>query len=69
MPKFISLGHYSLMWCFLCRDRDGKVTIEEVTAAADYLKDTAGTEGVQELISNLSKDNGPCSPLSYLSYL
>uniref|UniRef100_K3Y5K8 Mitochondrial proton/calcium exchanger protein n=1 Tax=Setaria italica TaxID=4555 RepID=K3Y5K8_SETIT len=44
-------------WQLLDRDRDGKVTPEEVTAAANYLKDTIGTEGVQELISNLSKDN------------
>ncbi|KAL5213806.1 hypothetical protein ABZP36_002958 [Zizania latifolia] len=36
-------------------DGDGKVTPEEV-AAANYLKDTVGKEGVQELISNLSKD-------------
>jgi hypothetical protein len=40
-------------------DRDGIVTPEEVAAAADYLKDTMGKEeGVQELISNLSKDRG-----------
>jgi LETM1 and EF-hand domain-containing protein 1 len=42
----------------LCRDHDGKVTPEEVAAAAAYLKDTIGKEGVQELISNLSKDKG-----------
>lgn len=41
-----------------CRDYDGKVTPEEVAAAAMYLKDTLGNEGVQELISNLSKDTG-----------
>jgi hypothetical protein len=47
------------MFDFSCRDRDGKVTPEEVAAAADYLKDTMGKEeGVQELISNLSKDRG-----------
>jgi len=40
------------------RDHDGKVTPEEVAAAAAYLKDTIGKEGVQELISNLSKDKG-----------
>ena len=45
------------MWC-LCRDYDGKVTPEEVASAAIYLKDTLGKEGVQELISNLSKDKG-----------
>ncbi|TVU15393.1 hypothetical protein EJB05_38912 [Eragrostis curvula] len=44
-------------WQLLDRDRDGKVTPEEVAAAANYLKDTTGIEGVQELISNLSKDN------------
>ncbi|KAG8084760.1 hypothetical protein GUJ93_ZPchr0010g9237 [Zizania palustris] len=37
-------------------DRDGKVTPEEVATAANYLKDTTGKDGVQELISNLSKD-------------
>jgi hypothetical protein len=31
---------------------------EEVAAAAMYLKDTLGKEGIQELISNLSKDRG-----------
>ncbi|MFQ6645401.1 hypothetical protein Gotur_018936 [Gossypium turneri] len=41
---------------YACRDHDGKVTPEEVAAAAQYLKDTLGKEGVQELISNLSKD-------------
>nr|XP_027120026.1 mitochondrial proton/calcium exchanger protein-like [Coffea arabica]XP_027120027.1 mitochondrial proton/calcium exchanger protein-like [Coffea arabica]XP_027120028.1 mitochondrial proton/calcium exchanger protein-like [Coffea arabica] len=43
-------------WRVLDRDHDGKVTPEEVAAAAMYLKDTLGKEGVQELISNLSKD-------------
>ncbi|OAY62967.1 LETM1 and EF-hand domain-containing protein 1, mitochondrial [Ananas comosus] len=43
-------------WQLLDRDRDGKVTPEEVAAAAMYLKDTIGKDGVQELISNLSKD-------------
>lgn len=43
-------------WRVLDRDHDGKVTPEEVAAAAIYLKDTLGKEGVQELISNLSKD-------------
>ncbi|KAL3598051.1 hypothetical protein D5086_005969 [Populus alba] len=32
-------------------DYDGKVTPEEVAAAAMYLKDTSGKEGIQELIS------------------
>ncbi|CAA0818430.1 LETM1-like protein [Striga hermonthica] len=44
-------------WRILDRDYDGKVTPEEVAAAAMYLKDTLGKEGVQELISNLSKDS------------
>jgi hypothetical protein len=44
--------------CTIFRDHDGKVTPEEVAAAAAYLKDTIGKEGVQELISNLSKDTG-----------
>lgn len=43
-------------WQLLDRDRDGKVTPEEVAAAAAYLKDTLGKEGLQDLISNLSKD-------------
>ncbi|KAL6993174.1 hypothetical protein U1Q18_011292 [Sarracenia purpurea var. burkii] len=43
-------------WRLLDRDLDGKVTPEEVAAAATYLKDTLGKEGIQELISNLSKD-------------
>jgi len=43
-------------WQLLDRDHDGKVTPEEVAAAAAYLKDTIGKEGVQELITNLSKD-------------
>lgn len=40
----------------LDRDHDGKVTPDEVAAAAMYLKDTLGKEGVQELINNLSRD-------------
>ncbi|XP_068645979.1 uncharacterized protein [Aristolochia californica] len=43
-------------WRLLDRDYDGKVTPEEVAGAAMYIKDTLGKEGVQELISNLSKD-------------
>ncbi|XP_062222814.1 uncharacterized protein LOC133921801 [Phragmites australis] len=43
-------------WQLLDRDHDGKVTPEEVAAAAAYLKDTIGKEGVHELITNLSKD-------------
>lgn len=43
-------------WQLLDRDHDGKVTPEEVAAAAMYLKDTLDKEGIQELISNLSKD-------------
>ncbi|CAK7322793.1 unnamed protein product [Dovyalis caffra] len=45
-------------WRILDRDYDGKVTPEEVASAAIYLKDTLGKEGIQELISNLSKDRG-----------
>ncbi|XP_030482204.2 uncharacterized protein LOC115699108 [Cannabis sativa] len=43
-------------WQLLDRDFDGKVTPEEVAGAAMYLKNTLGKEGVQELISSLSKD-------------
>lgn len=43
-------------WRLLDRDYDGKVTPEEVASAAMYLKNTLGKEGVQELVSNLSKD-------------
>ncbi|MED6130997.1 hypothetical protein PIB30_005951 [Stylosanthes scabra] len=43
-------------WRLLDRDYDGKVTPEEVASAAMYLKDTLGKEGIQELISSLSKD-------------
>lgn len=43
-------------WRILDRDYDGKVTPEEVASAAIYLKDTLGKEGIQELISSLSKD-------------
>lgn len=43
-------------WRLLDRDYDGKVSPEEVASAAMYLKDTLDKEGIQELISNLSKD-------------
>ncbi|KAK4366945.1 hypothetical protein RND71_014825 [Anisodus tanguticus] len=43
-------------WRLLDRDYDGKVTPEEVASAAAYLKDTLAKEGIQELITNLSKD-------------
>ncbi|KAK8556103.1 hypothetical protein V6N13_070172 [Hibiscus sabdariffa] len=43
-------------WRLLDRDHDGKITPEGVAAAAIYLKDTLDKEGVQELVSNLSKD-------------
>ncbi|KAG9441812.1 hypothetical protein H6P81_017666 [Aristolochia fimbriata] len=43
-------------WRLLDRDYDGKVTPEEVASAAMYLRDTLGKDGIQELISNLSKD-------------
>lgn len=42
----------------MCRDLDGKVTPEEVAGAALFLKDTLGKQGVEELISSLSKDRG-----------
>lgn len=41
-----------------CRDYDGKVTPEEVAAAAMFLKDSLDRESVHELISNLAKDGG-----------
>ncbi|OVA16553.1 EF-hand domain [Macleaya cordata] len=44
-------------WRLLDRDSDGKVTPDEVAAAAAYLKDTLDKEGIQELISSLSKDS------------
>lgn len=47
-----------LVFLSVHRDHDGKVTPEEVAAAAMYLKDTIGKEGAQELISNLSRDKG-----------
>ena len=58
---FLNMG--TLSWQILVmlharRDYDGKVTPEEVASATMYLKDTLGKEGVQELISNLSKDGG-----------
>ncbi|KAL1189561.1 hypothetical protein V5N11_029919 [Cardamine amara subsp. amara] len=43
-------------WQILDRDRDGKVTPDEVAAAAMYLKDTIAKKGLQQLISSLSKD-------------
>lgn len=43
-------------WKVLDRDADGKVTPEEVAAAAMFLKDSLGQEPVKELISNLAKD-------------
>ncbi|XP_024517041.1 plectin [Selaginella moellendorffii] len=43
-------------WRILDRDSDGKVTAEEVAAAAMFLKDTLGHEPVQELVSKLAKD-------------
>lgn len=66
--NFIVLMKEFLYFYFLCdkivcisykifsRDYDGKVTPEEVAFAAMYLKDTLGKEGIQELISNLSKE-------------
>lgn len=45
------------------------MTPEEVAAAAMYLKDTIGKEGVQELISNLSRDKGSISVLLLLQLI
>ena len=45
-------------WFSIIRDADGKVTPEEVAAAAMFVKDTLGREPVQELIRNLAKDEG-----------
>ncbi|KAG9154687.1 hypothetical protein Leryth_019031 [Lithospermum erythrorhizon] len=50
-------------------DYDGKVTAEEVASAASYLKDTLDKEGIQELISNLSKDRGKLHVVFELSLL
>jgi LETM1 and EF-hand domain-containing protein 1 len=38
------------------RDYDGKVTAEEVAAAAMFLKDSLDNSSVHELISKLAKD-------------
>lgn len=43
-------------WRLLDRDSDGKVTPEEVAAAAMYLRETISKDGVQQLISQLKKD-------------
>ncbi|CAO2832621.1 unnamed protein product [Amaranthus hypochondriacus] len=43
-------------WRLLDRDYDGKVTPEEVASAAAYLKDTLDKDGIEDLISKLSKD-------------
>ncbi len=40
------------------RDYDGKVTAEEVAAAAMFLKDSLDNSSVHELISKLAKDPG-----------
>eukprot|EP00850_Spirogloea_muscicola_P019244 SM000187S03861 [mRNA] locus=s187:52808:57172:+ [translate_table: standard] len=44
-------------WRILDRDYDGKVTADEVAAAASYLRKELGSEPIQELISNLAKDS------------
>lgn len=44
-------------WRILDRDYDGKVTPEEVAAAAVFLKDSLDKESVHELIANLAKDS------------
>ena len=40
------------------RDHDGKVTSEELAAAATYLKHNLDSAGIEELIGSLSKDKG-----------
>jgi hypothetical protein len=45
------------------------VTPEEVAAAAAYLKDTIGKEGVQELIGKLSRDKGHMKCSIFFSFL
>jgi Ca2+-binding EF-hand superfamily protein len=47
-----------IMFVFDVRDYDGKVTAEEVAAAAMFLKDSLDKESVHELLSNLAKDPG-----------
>lgn len=58
--SWIQFCFFSKFYPFHCvaRDYDGKVTPEEVASAAMYLKDHLGKEGIQDLISNLSKDRG-----------
>ncbi|GAQ85898.1 hypothetical protein KFL_002600060 [Klebsormidium nitens] len=43
-------------WRILDRDYDGKVSPDEVAAAAAFLKSELGEEPVQQLIANLAKD-------------
>jgi len=50
----------------LLRDGDGTVTREEVATAAAHLQETLDKEGLQELISKLSKDKGSCYTCSFL---
>jgi len=50
----------------LVRDGDGTVTREEVATAAAHLQETLDKEGLQELISKLSKDKGSCYTCSFL---
>lgn len=54
---------------FSIRDYDGKVTPEEVAAAAMFLKDSLDKESVHELIANLAKDSGLVSILIFLMSL
>lgn len=48
------------------RDYDGKVTPEEVAAAAVFLKDSLDKESVHELIASLAKDSGIVGVLIFL---
>lgn len=54
----LSFNGWNVLLLYEYRDFDGKVTPEEVAAAATYLKNTLGKEGVQELLGSLSKDKG-----------
>jgi len=53
---------FYLCCCLPCpgspRDYDGKVTPEELAAAAAMLRDSLGQGEISELIANLAKDRG-----------
>lgn len=57
---------FSYLTLFDLRYCDGKVSLDLV-AAATFLKDTLDKEGIQELISNLSKYKGEqCFKVAYM---